>query len=563
MAEDQQNPAGEVEESVHPAVAGEGAAAGEGAQAGADPTATPEGPSAPGPETDPIGGPRAPVGTRPDPLASRGLRWGAATAVYVVVVVAILIAVNLVGSKLKQSWDLTAGHHLTLSADSRSIVADLKQPVQILAFEAPGDLNATQVQTLLHQYATASHGKITYQVVDPAADRALAIKYNVSQYGTVVVAAGQNTEQVQQGDMTTYTASGSAVFNGEQAITNAIIRAAAPVHLTVDFLSGDGEPDPTNGDLPDAYQALQGQGYTVASVNLLSSPAVSPTAVAAIIIVTPRTDLSTSEVNALKTYASAGGHIVALLDPMAKPLTNLDQLLSSWGVTPQNSLVLERTRHYQNDPTLIVPTLTQSAITAPLQQAHLGVLFGGAQGLDIAKTTPGYVVAPLLTSSPPPATGGAPESWAIRNWNGRTSAEYDPKTDTPGPITLAATVLQDTGGSSASSATNSAGTNQAASLGQKQFRAVIFGNSIFIQSNVPGLPMAPISVQGNRDLFLNAVGWATGLSQGVTVRPNPGVDTQVFLTGGSTRALMDTFLLGVPLVCFALAFSTWWSRRRL
>ena len=481
---------------------------------------------------------------------------------YVVVVVAILVAVNLIGSKLKQSWDLTAGHQLTLSADSKNIVGNLKQPVEIIAFEAPGDLNATQVQTLLHQYATASHGKITYQVVDPAADRVLAMKYNVTQYGTIVVAAGQNTEQVQQGDMTTYTASGSSVFNGEQAITNAIIRAAAPVHLTVDFLTGDGEPDPTNGDLPDAYQALQGQGYTVASLNLLSSPAVSPQNVAAIIMVTPRKDISTSEVNALKAYAKAGGHVVVLLDPLSKPLTNLDQLLASWGVTPQNSLVLERTRHYQNNPTLIVPTLTQSAITAPLQQAHLGILFGGAQGLDIAKSTPGYVVAPLLTSSPPPATGGAPESWAIRNWNGRTSAEFDPKTDIPGPITLAATVLQDTGASSASSS-GSGATNQAAALGQKQFRAVIFGNSVFIQSNVPGLPMAPISVQGNRDLFLNAVGWATGLSQGVTVRPNPGLDKQVFLTGGSTRALMDTFLLGVPLVCFALAFSTWWSRRRL
>lgn len=509
-------------------------------------------------------------GTRPDPLASRGLRWGAATAVYVAVVIAVLIAVNLVGSKLKQSWDLTAGHQLTLSADSKNIVASLQQPVQITAFEQPGDLNASQVQTLLHQYAVASHGKITYQVVDPAADRAMAVKYNVTQYGTVVVASGANTEQVQQADLTTYTSSGSSVFNGEQAITNAIIRAAAPVHLTVDFLTGDGEPDPTNGDLPDAYQALQGQGYTVGSLNLLSTAAVSPKDVAAIIILTPRQDLSTSEINTLKAYASGGGHVVLLLDPVTKPFTNLDNLLSSWGVTPQNSLVIERTRHYGNDPTQIVPTLTQAAITAPLQQAHLGVLFIAAQGLDIAKSTPGYSVTPLLTSSPPPAGGGAPESWAIRDLAGlqkRTSLDYDPKTDTAGPITVGATVVQDATGSATTaggaSDTASGTAAQAAPLGQQQFRAVIFGNSGFIQSSTSGQPNGPINVQGNRDLFLNAVGWATGLSQGIAVRPNPGLDTQIFLTGGSTRALMDTFVLGVPLICFALAFSTWWSRRRL
>jgi ABC-type uncharacterized transport system involved in gliding motility auxiliary subunit len=514
-------------------------------------------------------------GIRPDPLASRGLKWGAATATYVAVVLAVLVAINLVGSKIPTTWDLTAGHRLTLTAASRNILAGLRQPVQILAFERPGDRTASQVETLLRQYAADSHGLVTYKVVDPAADRQLAVQYGVNEYGTVVVTSESNSTSVAQADMTTYTPAGTPVFDGESAITNAILRVAQPVHFTVDFLTGDGEPDISAGDLPDAVQALKDQGYTVQQVNLLTTPSVSPKDVAAILLVSPQHDLSASEINALRTYAEAGGHLVVLLDPMTKPLTNLDALLSSWGITPQNSLVVDAKNHYGNDPTQVVATLTQSDITAPLQRANLGVLFIGAQGLDVAKSVPGYVVTPILTTSSPSA-GGPPTSWAIRDLaslRSHPSLAYDPKRDTPGPITLAATVMEVPGGSAASGTSSSAAsgsgsgpsdtTAHAAPIGQKQFRAVVFGNSLFIASSATGQPNGPINVQGNRNLFLNAVAWATGLSEGIAVRPQPGTQNTVFLTGQTTRTLMDTFILGVPLVCFALAASTWWARRRL
>jgi ABC-type uncharacterized transport system involved in gliding motility auxiliary subunit len=356
------------------------------------------------------------------------------------------------------------------------------------------------------------------------------------------------------------------------------------VHFTVDFLTGDGEPDISA--LPDAVQALQNQGYTVNQINLLTTPSVSPAAVSAIILVTPQHDLAPSEIDTLKAYAAAGGHLVVLLDPLTTPLTNLDNLLRSWGVTPQNSLVVDNVNHYGTDPTQIVPTLTQDPITAPLQSAHLAVLFIAAQGLDIATSTPGYIVTPLLTSTAPAATGGTPPSYAIRNLAAlKTSGSlaYDAKADIPGPITLAATVVQAPAGSApapSSAASSATGANagsgtasgtgasgttagQAAPIGQKQFRAVIFGNSLFIASSATGQPNGPINVQGNRDLFLNAVGWATGLNIGIAVRPSASADNSVFLNAGTTRALLDVFLGGIPLVCFALAVSTWWTRRRL
>ena len=526
--------------------------------------------------------PQAPAAPPRQRMPGRTRRWGTATASYVAVVVALLIAVNLVGSRISTSWDVTTTRALTLSAATKGILAQLKQKVQIIAFLQPGDLQGTKIKDLLAQYAADSHGMVTTQVVDPAADRALAVKYNISSYGTLVIASGQNTQQVQESSMTTYSATGSPQFDGEGPITDAIIQAATPVKFTVDWLIGDGEPDINQGQLPDALTALQNQGYTVNDINLLSAGAAGvPSGVSALVIVDPAQDLSPQEITALKTYAAGGGHILVLLDPGTVKLPNLDALLASWGVTPQNNLVVDQTQHYGTDPTEIVPTLTQAAITAPLQTAHLGVLLIGAQGLTLAQSLAGYTVTPFLTSSPGTA-GGAPSSYGIGNLaslSATSSLAYNAKTDTAGPLNLAAMVMQNVPGSSPSStaspasAASASGTSAAgtaaepteAPLGQKQFRAVVFGDAQFIASAVAGSGQTtgPINIQGNKDLLLNAVGWLTARQEGIAVRPSSTLNTQVFLTAGTQRALDDTFMLGVPLVCFALAFSTWYSRRRL
>jgi ABC-type uncharacterized transport system involved in gliding motility auxiliary subunit len=525
-------------------------------------------------------------------MPARTRRWGTATASYVAVVLAVLVAINLVGSKITATWDVTATRSLTLTTASKSILKQLKQPVQIIAFLQPGDLQGQQIKDLLAQYVAAGHGMISSRVVDPAADRALAEKYGVTSYGTVVVASGSNTQQVQESNMVTYTATGASQFSGEAPITNAIIQVATPVQFTVDWLVGDGEPDIVQGQLPDALTDLQNQGYKVNDLNLLSTGSAGiPPSVSCVVIADPTTDLSTQEISALKTYAQAGGHLLFLLDPATKPLPNLDALLRGWGVTLQDNLVVDQAQHYGTDPTEILPTLTQAPITAPLESAHLGTILIGAQGLTLAKSLPGYTLTPFLTSSPGTGVGGTPNSWGVGDLASLTASSslaYNAKRDTPGPLTLAAMVMQNVAGSSGSggSGTSSSGASASATpagaasgtsssasgiaaepseapLGQKQFRAVVFGNAQFIASAAAGQTTGPINIQGNADLFLNSVGWLTAREAGIAVRPNPALDTQVVLTAGKQTALEDSFLLGVPLICLALAFSTWYSRRRL
>ncbi len=482
---------------------------------------------------------------------------------YVVVVLALLVVVNVIGSKLTTTWDLTSTHSLTLSQASKNILAKLKQNVTIYAFEIPGTSTGRQVQTLLEQYKRYGNGHVSYQMVDPDANPALADHFKITTAGEIVVLAGQNTQTVQPSDLQSYDSAGNPVFNGEAAITNAILRAGTPVQLTVDFVTGNGEPDISQGRLPDAVQALKDQGYNVGSISLLTGSGV-PANVSALIIASPQNDLSPVEIKVLQNYAAAGGHILFLLDPLVKPLTNLDNLLLSWGVTPQNDLVADAsgTNHFQTDPFTLIPNYVASSITDPLQQANLPSVLPGAQGLTIGKPS-AYTVTPILTTSSG-TSGGQPTSWGITDVKNlqSTGGAYQAG-DVKGPLTLGVSIVENAGGSGSSTSSANSGT-AAAGVGVKQFRAVVFGNSVFISSNGGGGNISPITYfPGNRNLFLNSVGWLTGLTQGISLPTNPGSSSQVTLSGSQARIIMDTFLIGIPLVCFALAFSTWWSRRKL
>ena len=544
---------------------------------------------------DPPGQPAQQSPKKPGLKASR--RWGLATGAYVLVVLALLVAVNLVGSQIATTWDVSQSHDLTLSQASKQILAKLTGKVKIYAFEVPGDTVGAKVEVLLHQYAADSHGHLTYQVVDPQANPALAQVYGVTTAGEVVVVSGTNRQTLQESDLVSYNNSGTQVFDGESAITNAIIRAASPVAFTVDFVTGDGEPDISQGRFPGAVQALKDRGYNVGTISLLSGSGV-PSNVAALIVASPQNDLAPVEITALQNYAAAGGHVMVLLDPLTKTLPRLDALLASWGVTPQNDLAVDTgaSNHYQTNPLYLIPHYGTSPITNPLATANLPSVLPAAQGFTLGKPA-GYSLTPILTTSGSTTSGStaAPSSWGLTNLatlsSANASLQYVPKTDVAGPLTIGATVvsLPGTGATPAgsataaksasktsnakaaapASATGASGTSNTSStsgtaattIGVKQFRAVIIGNSTFISSS--GSVSAIDYFPGNKDLFLNSIGWLTGRAQGIALTPPSSLNTSVTLTGGQSRLLTDTFLIGVPLICFLLAFSTWWSRRKL
>lgn len=485
----------------------------------------PPSPAAPAPEPGQgrTPGPPPPTRGRRPPVA----RWAASSGLYVAVVIAVLVVANALGAQAHRRVDLTANHQYTLSAPTLKVLHELRQPLQIYGFLQSGSSIGQSVHSLLQEYQAAGAGKVSVHFVDPASHPAEARRYGVVQYNEVVVVAGTNHATATPSDMYTYSPTGQQVFNGEAAVTNAILRAANPKHLTVYFLQGDGERQ-LQQNYSSVDRALSDQGYGVQTLNLIQRPAV-PSGAAAVVIAGPTHDLAGAEVKALQAYANRGGHLLVLLDPVRNvKLTHLYRLLAGVGVQVRNDIVVDPAagRHYQTDAAALVPAIESQAITTPLSSAHTAVLLPASLSLSPATGDSAYKETALFKTS----------ASAYAKTNVNTSSIAPGKGDLKGPFDLGLAVTSTKKGDG--------------------FRAVVLGSSSFALNNTVG-------IQGNRDLFLNSIGWLTGRAEGIRIRPRPALSDQVFLTGQTMSELFYGYVFLLPALALIGGAVVWSWRRRL
>jgi gliding-associated putative ABC transporter substrate-binding component GldG len=105
-------------------------------------------------------------------------RTGGNAIGFVVLTIVGLIAVNLIASRMVKRVDFTADRIYTLSQASKDLVAKLPDRMTVKAFisndlQPPFSTVATYTRDLLDEYATASKGKLVWEVVDPGSDTKL------------------------------------------------------------------------------------------------------------------------------------------------------------------------------------------------------------------------------------------------------------------------------------------------------------------------------------------------------------------------------------------------------
>src|SRR5262249_22489059 len=86
-------------------------------------------------------------------------------------------------------------------------------------------------------------------------------------------------------------------------------------------------------------------------------------------------------------------------------------------------------------------------------------------------------------------------------------------------------------------------------------RIVVFGDSDFAENGVLG-------VQGNRDLFMNTVGWLSQQENLISIRPKEADDRRVTLTATQQNNITILSLLLIPRAVFASGVYNWWQRRQ-
>ena len=166
----------------------------------------------------------------------RQARYGTLAATSVLIVLAILVAVNYIGKQQNKRWDLTENKQFSLSDQSRNVVAKLDAPVEIMGFMPPAD-QPTTVNTfrdLLQEYANLSN-QIKLDLVDVDRNPSVAAQNEVRAYGEIVIRHKGRTERV--------------TSSQEQDVTNALIKVVSGQARTVYFTQGHGEKDPTSNEV--------------------------------------------------------------------------------------------------------------------------------------------------------------------------------------------------------------------------------------------------------------------------------------------------------------------------
>lgn len=472
----------------------------------------------------------------------RSARAGALSSASVLLLLGILIGINYIATRQHKRWDFTAGGQFTLSDQTRRVLTELEAPVTVKVFAR--DTEFQRFRDRFDGYTYVSD-KVQVEYIDPDKQPGVARQWEIQQYGTIAIEHDGRIERL--------------TTDGEQDITNAIVRAVEGGEKKIYFVQGHGERETTSADERTGYNAMAAalarDNFSIDGL-VLAQQAGVPEDASVIVIAGPTTDYLAPELDMLRTYLDGGGKLIMLLDPPgnanAQPLTGLVALAREWGIEVGNNVVVD--------------------------VSGVGQLLGAGPSVPVVATYPEHPITEnfgLLTAFPlarsvSPATGGPPErrahtiaetserSWADTDlaavFEGRPVARDEASGDVEGPISLAAAVGVDTPAPPAAAEPAEGETTPEDAAPRPQTRLVVFGDSDFVSNSMLG-------TQGNLDLFLNAANWAAQQENLIAIRPRDPEDRRVTMTQDQQTRVGYFSALILPMAILGLGVFTWYRRR--
>ncbi len=245
--------------------------------------------------------PAAPRRTLRQAFNWRTLKYGSHASLFTVIVLAVVCILYSLAVQHNRRFDVTQAKRFTLAEQSVKLLQGLQYPIKVIGFYSLAERDRETFTDLVKQY-TQHTDKLSYEVVDPDRQPAVAKQYDITAYNTVVVEGNGKKEKISRVE--------------EAALTNAILKVTRTTKKVVYFVTGHGEPALTDSDRTGysvAKQALEEQNYTVQELVLARQPQV-PDDAAVVIVAGPRRDLLESETEALRTFLGRGGHLFMMLD---------------------------------------------------------------------------------------------------------------------------------------------------------------------------------------------------------------------------------------------------------
>ncbi|MGJ8653697.1 MAG: GldG family protein [Opitutaceae bacterium] len=464
----------------------------------------------------------------------------------------LIIALNFLAAKYFKRIDLTASGTYTLAPESKAYIRELQQPVNIIV-TIPNDPDVPELVTihqhlrkLFREYEAAGmrDGKsyVNVEFVDIYRQRKraqdLANTYNLTQENIILIAMGDRTREVRQGDLFEVENEEIRGFRGEKAITSAIIDVASKDTDKIYFLVGHGEMrlddvDPLRG-LSQLESFLRERNYSLGTLDLAVDENV-PEDADLIVVPSPQASLLPEEVEKLRRYMSdRNGRMIVLIDPGRRH--GMDELFFDWGVLADDLAVIDDGPDYRaQGGDLIIRRFAEHPITNLLVEYQITALFGLPRPVRI---DPASLDDERLKVEQ--IVGTSEHSWGERDYRAQGEFQNDANRDLQGPVSIATV------------STRSAGSELGINIPGGRF--VAFGNSDFITNN-------RLRAFGNRTLFFNSVNWTLARNSLLNIATRPLESYQIVMSQNDLQRLLIYFTI-IPIATSIFGIFIFLLRRR-
>ncbi|NBD13167.1 GldG family protein [Corallococcus silvisoli] len=454
-------------------------------------------------------------------------RFLASTVLTTLGVLGVLVALNVIAFQKNRRWDLTRERIFSLAPQTLQTLARLKERAHALALIPPTHPSYGELEELFRRYHEAAPDTFDFAFVDPRREPSLAAKYQLKEGQTLVVVSRG------EGDAAPHT---PLPIPSEQELTNALIQLGAAGTQKVYFVEGHGEwpletpqgPQGPGDGLSELRRQLLREGYRPEPLNLLGLKEV-PRDAGLLVIAGAKEDYTAPEVAALRTYLGEGGRLLYFTD--VNTADGLGLFLADYGIQVDEGVAADSQFNSGNPFVLVSNFYGKHVITRPLQERGFNVQLPTVRSFTLFREgfLPGVAVEPVLLSSP--------YAWV----------ETKPQEDTTpsdgekmGQLTLVAAATRDTRGAEA-----------------RRFdeaRLVAVGDSELLLDPNWGH-------EANRNLVMNALGWASHQVEKITLRPPDRETSTLELSEDQMRTLRFVSTDLLPLSLLGVGLAVWLSRR--
>lgn len=433
-----------------------------------------------------------------------------------VAAVLVLLALVAVADRSRILIDLTDGDTLTLSSQTRDVVAAIDRDVEITAFVARDDPARVAAVTLLDRYRRLNR-RIDVSVVDPGDVPGEVGRLGVDPVlGGVVLVTGDRMER--------------APTPGEGDVTAGIARLLREEDATVCVSAGHGErrigAAGTDG-LSGAAAVLERDGYVVREVDLLASPTV-PDDCRVMVVAAPTGGFGDAAARSVARWVEDDGRLLLLTDPVVD-FVPLESILEDHALGVERGVVLEGDSANVVGGDVTAPIVTRYPSASPVVRNLAPTFFPLVQ----------EVVVQDGAFDDGLSTGRLAET-SVTSYLERepVGASFDPEVDRGGPIAVI----------------GAADRSRVDGVDVRRTRIVVAGDVDFVSNGA-------LEEAGNSQLLRQAIAWLSETEDLVAISPNLARDRPLRLT--DERADYALVLSsGIVPGLFLLAGAMVWAVRR-